>query len=233
MRDRSECAGHRERLRQRFLRSGFSGFAEHEIVELLLTFCLPCKDVKPLAKALLKQFGSIRALVDADTVELQKVPGMGRVAPVAMRFIKQFAERYFWEKSTTGTENILDHYEALEKFWILRLSGKKREILEVAFLDTHLRLLKEGVMQISDGVVDRTAVPLRKIVEGALAHNAHAIVMAHNHPSGSALPSDADCLVTQKVEKLVTTLGIRFIDHLIIAANEIYSFRKSGLITKR
>lgn len=225
-----EYAGHRKRLRERFLRSGFKGFADHEIVELLLTFCLPRRDVKPLAKVLLKNFGSIRQIIDADLSHLQAIPGMGTVTPVAIRFIKQLAERYFWETSTEDQGNVLDTYEALRKFWILRLGSQKREILEVAFLDTHLRLLKEGVVQLAEGVVDRTPVSLRKIVESALEHHAHAIVMAHNHPSGSALPSDGDFAATRKIEKYMTELGITFVDHLIIADNEIYSFRQSGLI---
>ena len=221
--------GHRERLRRRFLCSGMECFAEHEIVELLLTFCIPRKDVKPVAKTLIRKFKSVRGIFDADIAELSSVPGMGTVAPTGILFIKHLMQRYFQEAVTDAPE-MLTNYEQLGRFWGLRLSGLTNEVFEVAFLDTHLRLLPDGVQRISEGIVDRTQISVRKIMEHALNKRAHAIIIAHNHPSGSPLPSDADAIVTQNIKKMAELLDIRFVDHIIVGQSEIYSFRRSALM---
>lgn len=220
-------AGHRQRLRERFLHAGISAFSNHEILELLLTFVLPRKDVKPVAKLLLTRFHSVRNVIDAPLEDLKTIPGVGEISAIGIKFIKNFAELYLQQPLLTSPWT-LDNNEQLERFWRMRLGGLKFEVAEVAFLDTQLRLLQDGVIRISEGVVDRTCIQPRKIMEYALKKNAHAIIVAHNHPSGSVLPSDADCYITQSIKKAAETLDLRFIDHLIIGATEIYSFRRSG-----
>ena len=222
-------AGHRERLRQRFLRSGFDSFAEHEIIELLLTFCLPRKDVKPIAKSLLRKFKNIRGVFDADVDKLRTVQGIGNVAATGIVFVKHLMQKYFQENATEDHRDALNSYDQLGRFWQLRLAGLNYEVFEVAFLDTHLRLIEDGVKRISEGVVERTQISVRKIMEQALSKNAHAIIVAHNHPSGSPLPSEVDRLITQKIEKISETLGIRFIDHVIVGRSALYSLKKSSL----
>lgn len=220
-------AGHRRRLRERFLRSGIDAFSPHETLELLLTFVLPRKDVKPIAKRLLIRFHSIRNVIDAPLEDLQAISGIGETSAIGIKFIKSFAELYLQQPLLTSPWT-LDNYKQLERFWRMRLGGLKFEVTEVAFLDTQLRLLQDGVVRIAEGVVDRTIIQPRKIMEYALQKNAHAIIVAHNHPSGSVLPSGADCHVTQSIKKAAEALDLRFIDHLIIGATETYSFRRSG-----
>jgi DNA repair protein RadC len=221
--------GHRERLRRRFLSSGLSGFVDHEIVELFLTLCIPRKDVKVQAKELLQKFGSIQEIFDADVGELLKIKGMGTVAPIALKMIKSFSEIYLRQKLEANA-SIIDNYERLEQFWRLRLGGIKNEVFEVALLNTRLRLLKDGVIRLEEGVVDRINTYPRKIMEYALRSHASAIIIAHNHPSGSVTPSDNDCLLTKKIEIAAESLDIRLIDHVIVAHQGIFSFRREKLI---
>jgi DNA repair protein RadC len=221
--------GHRKRLRQRFVKSGFSGFAEHEIVELFLTLCLPRKDVKLRAKALLQKFDSIRGIFDASVDELVQIEGIGTVASIAIKMVKSFAEIYLRENIPTD-RCIINNYERLEKFWRLRLGGLKNEVFEVALLNARLELLKDGVVRLEEGVVDRTHAYPRKILEYALRNHASAFIIAHNHPSGSVLPSDNDCILTKKIEKAAESLELHLIDHVIVAHHEIFSFRREKMI---
>jgi DNA repair protein RadC len=221
--------GHRERLRKRFEKVGFTGFSEHEIMELFLTLCLPRKDVKPLAKALLCEFGSIREIFDADPQKLSQVKGMGHVAPVAIKIIKNFSELYLKE-AIFSDGNIIDNYERLENFWRLRLGGLRNEVFEVALLNAQLGLLKDGVVRLEEGVANRTNAYPRKIMEYVLRNHASAFIVAHNHPSGSPTPSDNDCVLTTRIEKAAESLEIAFIDHVIVARDKIFSFRKERLI---
>ncbi|MDR2812842.1 MAG: DNA repair protein RadC [Puniceicoccales bacterium] len=221
--------GHRIRLRQRFIRSGLICFAEYEIIELFLTLCLPRGDVKPLAKALLHEFRSIRAIFDASIDELAQIKGMGTVAPVAVQMIKSFAEIYLRENIPTN-QCIINNYEQLEKFWRLRLGSLRNEVFEVALLNTHLGLLKDGVIRLEEGVVNRTNAYPRKIMEYALQKHASAFIIAHNHPSGSVWPSDNDRILTRKIEEAAESLELYFIDHVIVAHREIFSFRKEKII---
>jgi DNA repair protein RadC len=224
--------GHRKRLRKRFLSSGFSGFVDHEIVELFLTLCVPRKDVKPQAKELLEKFGSIQEIFDADVNELSKVRGMGSVAPIALKMIKSFSEIYL-RKKLESDSTVIDNYARLEQFWRLRLGGIGTEVFEVALLNTRLKVLKDGVVRLEEGVVDRIDIYPRKIMEYALRRHASAIIIAHNHPSGSVVPSDNDRLLTKKIERAAESLDIRLIDHVIVAHQEIFSFRRENLIAKQ
>jgi DNA repair protein RadC len=229
MNSAKDCEGHRLRLRKRFESSGFVGFVEHEIIELLLTLCLPRKDVKSQAKALLQKFGSIPAIFDAEVHELAEVKGMGTVGPLAFKIIKAFLEIYLYKNLETNI-CVIDNYDRLERFWRLRLGSSKSEVFEVALLNTRLELLRDGVVRLEEGTINCTNAYPRKIMECALLRHASAIIIAHNHPSGSSTPSDNDHLVTKRIEKISESLGIRFIDHIIVARHDIFSFRREKLI---
>ncbi len=224
----AEHAGHRARLRERFLKSGFSGFAEHEIVELLLTLCIPRCDVKRPAKELLKRFGSLRGVLDAPPEQLRQVPGIGTVAPVALHIIRETASLYLLQ----GAEDqvTLNSVDKLADFWRARLGGLKREVFEVAYLDTRYRLIRDGVERLEEGTIDRAHVYPRKVMEAALRRGAAHIVVAHNHPAADARPSEADKVLTRMLEQAGSSLGVGVIDHLIIAQTDTFSFRRAGLI---
>lgn len=223
--------GHRSRLRERYLKSGFSGFAEHEVVELLLTLCIPRRDVKIQAKTLLKQFGSLRNILDAPVEKLQEVEGMGSVAPVALHIIRDAATLYLQESAQV--EPVLNSTSRLETFWRSRLGGLEHEVFEVAYLDKSYRLLPDGVERLQTGDVDRISVFPRQVLAAALKRGAVHIVLAHNHPGGQAHPSEADIQLTEALCAVAQPLDIKIVDHIIATASQCFSFRREGLVSAR
>ena len=220
--------GHRKRLRERFLKSGLAGFAEHEVIELLLTLAIPRLDVKQPAKALLKQFGSLRGILDAPLTELQSVKGIGKVAAISLKVIREAATLYLLE--TSEESQVLRDPERLSDFWRMRIGHLKHEVFAVAYLDSAHRLLRNGVETLQEGTIDRAAVYPRRVVEAALRHRAAALVLAHNHPNGNVEPSEQDKVVTRAVALAAETISLRVVDHLIVSASETFSFRKAGLL---
>ena len=220
--------GHRKRLRERFRKNGLRGFSEHEILELLLTLCIPRKDVKGLAKSLLKKFGNIRGVFDASVHSLSEIKGIGDVSITGIFLIKAFALHYL--QLRTSEVPIFNNNDALVKFWQARLSGLKHEVFEVAYLDNSYRLIDDGIERLEEGTVDRTVVYPRKVLSLALSHDASSIVIAHNHPSGDSTPSQADFRLTQALRYASDVLSIRLLDHIIIAKESFYSFRQSGFL---
>ncbi len=220
--------GHRQRLRDRFLRSGLDGFADYEVVELLLTLAIPRSDVKQPAKALIARFGNLRGILDAPIEELQQVPGIGSVAPVALQIIKAAATLYL-QQSSEGQDSLADP-ERLAAFWRLRMGGLPNETFEVGYLDSGYRLLRDGIERLEEGTIDRAAVYPRRVIEAALRRGAFGVVLAHNHPNGTVTPSEQDKLLTRAIVLAAEALSLRVVDHLIVSTDEVFSFRKAGLL---
>lgn len=226
--DQPHYHGHRQRLRDRFLKAGFDGLAEHEVVELLLTLAIPRSDVKQPAKALLQRFGNLRGILDAPLDELRAVKGIGDVTPVALQIIRAAATLYL-QQATEGAEVLADP-DRLTDFWRMRLGGLRNEVFEVAYLDSGLRLLRDGVERLEEGTIDRAAVYPRRVVEAALRRGAAAVVLAHNHPNGDVKPSEQDKLLTRALVLAAETVHLRILDHLIVSPDVAFSFRKAGLL---
>jgi len=218
--------GHRRHLRDRFLKHGLRGFADYEKMELLLTLCLPRRDVKPLAKVLLEHFGHLRGVLEATAEELRRIPGIGEVVPVALQIIRQAVELYLEECAEERV--ILDDSATIEHYWRVRFRGVRQEIFEIALLDNRLRLLKDGIRTLEEGTVDRVVVWPRKVLEVALQCGASAFIVVHNHPSGDPSPSPQDLLLTRKLLEAAESLGVRFIDHLIFGAGRCHSLRRDN-----
>lgn len=225
-----EVSGHRARLREKFVKHAFTNLHDYEILELILTLCIPRKDVKALAKKLLAKFGTIRAVLEARIDELQTVSGMGMVAPIALHIIRETASFYLQQKAEGQV--ILNNSFKVEDFWKARLRSLRREVFEVAFLDSNFALFKDGVERLDEGIVDRIYVYPRKIMEAALRRSAAAIIIAHNHPSIIAYPSENDEILTKSIVEAGKHLNVKVLDHLIIAKNEVFSFRKSGILPR-
>jgi len=220
--------GHRSRLRARFEKGGLEGFADYEVVELLLTLAIPRHDVKQPAKALLQRFGSLRSILDAPRNELSKVKGIGSVTPVALRIIREAASLYL-QQCAEASESFADS-EALARFWRVKIGALTYEVFQVAYLDSGYRLLRDGVETLEEGTTDRAAVYPRRVVEAALRRGAAALVFAHNHPNGDVRPSEQDKTLTRSLVLAATTVQIKVLDHLIVSADKAFSFRKESLL---
>ena len=220
--------GHRQRLRERFIRSGFEGFNDYEVVELLLTLAIPRSDVKQPAKALIARFGNLRGILDAPPDDLKQVDGIGAVAPVALRVIRAAAALYL-QQSAEGAEPLADP-DRLSAFWRMRIGALRDEVFEVAYLDSGYRLLRDGVDRLEEGTVDRATVYPRRVVEAALKRGAVSLVLAHNHPNGHVQPSEKDKTLTRAIVLAADTVGLKVLDHLIVSPDEVFSFRKAALL---
>lgn len=228
MEDVNSASGHRARLRNRFEKTGFHGFAEHEIVEILLTLCIPRSDVKPLARSLVKRFGNLKGVLDAPADALKEHKGIGSVAPVALRLIREAASLYL--RQDLEEKPILNSIDKLADFWRIRIGDLKHEVFEVAYLDRSYGLMHEGVERVQEGDLDRAAVYPRRILEAAIKKKAAGLVFAHNHPVGQPTPSPEDRTLTQALTEAAQAVGIQVIDHIIISPIGMFSFRRSGLL---
>ena len=220
--------GHRQRLRDRFLKAGLDDLAESEAVELMLTLAIPRADVKQPAKALLQRFGSLRGILDAPLDELRAVDGIGKVTPVALQVIRAAATLYLRQLSE-GTD-VLANPHHLTDFWRMKLGGLRSEVFEVGYLDSGLRLVRDGVERLAEGTIDRVAVYPRRVIEAALRRGAAALVLAHTHPNGRAEPTEHDKLLTRALVLAAETVHLKIVDHLIISVDAVFSFRKAGLL---
>lgn len=227
-----DTAGHRARLRERFLRVGLENMPDYEVLELLLTLGIPRRDVKPLAKHLIKTFGSLYQVLDASIERLQAVEGIGTVSPVIFRLIREASALYLRQELEPEAAEAasLDSVDKLSEFWRVRLGHLRHEVFEVAFFDRGFRLLSDGVERMEEGLTDRANVYPRKIMEASLRKKASHIVLAHNHPAGDPTPSQQDIAMTQAIVRAAKPLEISVIDHQIITPEKVFSFHRNGLM---
>ncbi len=222
----SEHTGHRERLKKRFRQEGLDHFAPHEVLELLLFYCIPRKNTNEIAHRLLARFHSVHGVLNASEAELSKVEGMGESATSFIQLLRQ-AHRYY-EVSAVSDE-LLTSLDACGRYIVPRFLGQRNEVVYLLCLDAKCKALE--CFQVGQGSVNSTAVPIRRIVELALGVNATSVVLAHNHPSGIALPSDEDKLTTHRVAIALRSVEIELVDHIIVADGDYVSLRQSGLYT--
>jgi len=228
MPDSSPNEGHRQRLRERFVRGGLDGFADYEVVELLLTLAIPRRDVKRQAKALIKKFGTLRGILDAPAQQLQQIDGIGTVAPTALGIIKEAASLYL--QQTSEEREFVGDSESGSRFWRSRIGVLSNKVFEVGYLDSSLRLQRNGVERMEEGTTDRATVYPRTVIEAALKRKAAALVFAHNHPNGDVKPTEQDKVLTRALVLAASTVSIKVHDHLIVSADKVFSFRKEGLL---
>ena len=220
-------SGHRDRLRQRFLKSGATGFQDYELLEMVLFAAIPRRDVKPLAKQLLKEFGSFSAIMAAGIADLKKVKGMSENSAVLLKTVQALTVRML--RGDIEKKPVLSSWQKLIDYCYVSMAHEKREHFRVLFLNRKNQLMADEVQQV--GTVDHTSVYPREIVKRALELGATAMILVHNHPSGDPSPSDSDIAMTEEVIKAALSLDILVHDHLIISQNGHISFKSMGLLS--
>lgn len=219
--------GHRQRLRDKFLTQGIDAFTDAEIIELLLTFGTPRSDCKEAARELLARFGSLPAVLDAAPVQLQQVKGVGPKNTFALHLIQGVARRYLRQR-VVGKEYVRSSREVAD-YLIHSMRGLQHEVLTVVFLDAAHAVIDAAV--VAEGTVTVNTIYPRELVKAALARNASALVIAHNHPSGSLTPSRQDSELTRSLYLVCSFMHLDLLDHLIIGAgDQVYSFADQGVM---
>lgn len=218
--------GHRDRLRTRFREKGASALADYELLEMALFRAIQRGDTKPIAKALLKRFGTLSEVISAPRERLKEIEGVGDRVVDELKIIKALAERTAGEAVRKRT--ILSSWTALLDYCRTAMAYEEREQFRLLFLDKKNQLLADEVQQ--TGTVDHTPVYPREVIRRALELSASAVILVHNHPSGDPTPSRADIQMTQTIVEVGKPLGIAVHDHLIIGREGHVSFRGLGLI---
>jgi len=218
--------GHRKRLRERFIKSGLSGFADYEVVELLLSLGTPRKDCKPQAKEALKKFRTLRGVLSASTEELQQIKGIGPHSAFGIKLMQDVARAYLKEQIIDTP--YMQSSQAIYEYLYHSMRDLKNEVFKVIYLNSQNQILDTA--DLFEGTVNSAVIVPRQIVEQALAHHAAGLVFAHNHPSGNCEPSKSDKDITRDMVFAGGTVQIKILDHLIIGNNRYYSFAGEGLI---
>ena len=216
--------GHRERLKKRFREEGLDGFTEFQILELLLFYIIPRRDTNPIAHALIDRFGSLHQVLEAPVEELEKVEGIGPNAALLLNLITSVARAYM--VSRTENSKILRTIDECGEYLKSLFIGRRVETVYLLCLDAKCKVL--GCREVGEGSVNSANVPTRRIVEIALGMNASSVILAHNHPSGIALPSKEDILTTRRVAAALSTVDIQLVDHIIVADDDYVSLVQSG-----
>ncbi len=215
---------HRKRMRERFLKNGFDGFADHEILEFLLFFSIPRRDTNPIAHAILDEYKSLANVFEADPLSLANITGVGENSATLLSMIPHLVRVY--EQSKCKREELLHDTNAIGQYAISLLKGKVNEEFAMICLDSNRYVRWSGI--IAKGTIDRIDAYPRLVVSEAIKHNAKNIILAHNHPNGSLLPSSADKLTTQTLVKVMESIDVKVLDHIIVSDNRYYSMAEMG-----
>jgi DNA repair protein RadC len=218
--------GHRERLRGKLLTRGTSALEDYEILEVLLMAFIPRRDVKPIAKALHKKFGSLSAILAAPSEDLVKVDGIGETVAAYLKAIAEINSRAAREE--IRKREAISSWSALVEYVRREIQHETREQFRVLFLDRKNQLITDEIM--GRGTVDHAPVYPREIARRALEVQCSSLILVHNHPSGDPKPSRADIDITREIIDVLQPFDITVHDHLIVGTSGVVSFRSSGLI---
>jgi DNA repair protein RadC len=224
--DLKKMAGHRGRLRKRFLQGGLDSFLDYEIVELLLTLGTPRKDCKQVAKGAIKKFKGLRGVLDASLEELRKIKGIGSSNAFGIKLFQAMSERY--EREKLLEKMTLDSPKLVAGYLQKNIGCEKKEKFVILSLNKRNNLIKVGV--ISVGSLDANVVHPREVFKEAIQCSAAGVILAHNHPSGNVKPSQEDLALTRRIRKAGEILGIDILDHIVVSSKDFYSFKENKLI---
>lgn len=220
--------GHRDRMKERFREHGLDNFSDHNVLELLLLYAIPRRDVNPIAHTLLDTFGTLEGVFEAAFSELVSVPGIGENAATLLSLVPQVSKRHMLAKSQRR-EEIRDSSDA-GSYIAARYLFERDELVYMICLDAmrHVICCKE----IARGTVNSAEISLRRIIETALLHSATSVILSHNHTSGVAIPSAEDELTTARVSQALALIGVELIDHIVVAGEDYVSMADSGMLIK-
>ena len=221
--------GHRKRLRERFREEGLDHFDEASVLEFLLFYAKPRVDTKELARELLNRFGSLSRVLEATYAELETVEGVGENTSTLLTLIPQLGRYYLVKRS--GNPKILDSTKKYGKFLVDNFHGRRDESVFLLCLDAKCKMI--ACQMVGQGGVSSANVPIRKIVELALSANASTVILAHNHPSGIAIPSEEDKEATERLAVALSAMDIALADHVIVSDDDFVSLAQSGIYDPR
>ncbi len=218
---------HRERLKARFMKEGLNSFEDHNILELLLFYAIPQKDVNDIAHALMDEFGSFSAVLDADFESLIKVKGVGKHTATLIKLIPQLSRAYLMDKDTRYPD--FSDFHKLGTYLVNYYIGETNEKMIAILLNNRAEMI--DIVLVSEGTVNRTDGNIRKIAQNAMVKNAASIVLAHNHPDGNCTPSAADMTLTGGFKDILDRLGIPLVEHIVVGGSSymgILTHQRSG-----
>ncbi|MBR2921883.1 MAG: DNA repair protein RadC [Alphaproteobacteria bacterium] len=220
--------GHRQRLKERFIRSEGADMADYEAVELLLTYAIPRRDVKPLAKALIKEFGSFAGVISAPMDRLLEVSGIKDNSAVLIKFVEFAAKKLSWQNLAFEDAPYITSTDSLIEFCRCSMGYSEVEVLRLIYVDSKLKVIGTEILQ--KGSISSVNISPRDIVTKALKKNASGIIMVHNHPSGDPRPSKNDIEATKSVKLACDAVGVTLHEHIVITPSDFYSFAQRHLI---
>ena len=218
--------GHRDRMRKRFFENDLEGFASHEALELLLYYAIPRGDVNPLAHALMDRFGSLSGVFSAPAELLAQVEGVGERTAMLLRLVPQIAQKA--RLGDLERELALNTRERVGDYLLELFSRERNEAVYQICLDGKGKFL--ACRRLGEGSTSAVNLDVRKVVENAILHAASSVILAHNHPSGVALPSQEDHAATLRVKAALESVDVRLEDHIVVADHDFISFSQSGFL---
>ncbi len=221
-----EHDGHRQRMRERFQAQGLDGFAPHEVLELILFYAIPRANVNPLAHRLIDTFGSLHAVLEADVKDLTKVEGIGQNAATLLSLFGH-VDRQLERSRSAARKKLRNRLEA-SRHCLGLLAGLREEHLYLVCLNAQMEVLQNVL--IARGTLNEVPAYPRMVAEAALRANAHAVVLCHNHPGGSIIPSSNDLEMTASLGQLLQSLDVLLADHVIVAGEDTLSLVECGLL---
>ena len=222
--------GHRQRLKARFLSDKGKSMPDYELLELVLMYALPRKDVKPLAKTLIKEYRTLANVLTAPTNELLNFPGVGNSATTLFNLIHACVNKICWENLEKTNTPSLSELKDIIEYCRTQIGYNKQENLLVIYLGNKGKYIKHNIEQV--GTTSAVMISPQDIARNALINHASSVIVSHNHPSGDCAPSKADITMTMALRNGLESVGINLTDHIIISSSEYYSFREKSYVMK-
>lgn len=221
-----EHSGHRQRMRERYQKQGLEGFAQHEVLELLLFYAIPQKNVNPLAHRLIDRFGSLYGVLNASPQQLAQVEGIGEYAATLLSLFQSVPKQAALTRDTAKLK--LSKRQTAVDYCTRLLQGEKRELFYAVCLNGQMETISDVL--IAKGSLSNVPAYPRIVLDAVLTHNAHSVLLCHNHPSGSIAPSPQDLAATRTLADLLRTIEVVLIDHIIVSERDAMSMVRNGYI---